>query len=133
MTVWYELIHRPIGLGSQPKGFILKDETHVNRNGFQFGKVAYKEKLEPSVAKDYDMEPVHVQGKVELSSVTKDWLASNCLRTTPEVVRELVNRELLEIHCDNGWDYVDTGDLFEITKDIGLTKSIYKELQEGKQ
>ena len=130
---WYELIHRPIGFGTQPKGFVDKDESHVNRNGYKFGKVAYSEKLDASMAESYDLEPVHVHGKVELMSITKDWLASNCLRTTPEVVRELVKRELLEIHCDNGWDDVDTGDLFEITKDIGLTKSIYKELQEGKR
>lgn len=129
MIVWYELIHRPIGLGTQPKGCIDKDYSHVNRNGFQFGKVAYSEKLDASVIESYDLEPVHIDGKIELSSITRDWLASNQLRATVEIVQELVKRELLELHCDNGWDYVDTGDLFEITKDIGLMKSIYKELK----
>lgn len=129
MTVWYELIHRPIGLGTQPKGYILKDNEHVNRNGFQFGKVAYSEKLEVGVAESYDMEAVHVEGKVELSSITKDWLASNQFRTIPEVVQELVNRELLEVHCENGWQYVSYDELFETTKDIELTKTIYKELK----
>lgn len=131
MTVWYELTHRPIGLGTQPKGFIDKDYSHVNRNGFKFGKVAYSEKLDASVIENYDLEPVHIDGKFELSSITRDWLTGNQIRATVEIVQELVKRELLNVHHENGWDYISYDELVEITKDIELMKNIYKELKKA--
>lgn len=48
---WYEMLHRPVGIGCQPKGFVATDDTLGN-----YGLVAYDRKLTEEELSEYEMK-----------------------------------------------------------------------------
>lgn len=131
MTLYeYELIHRPISLNTQPKGYISEDLTHINRNGFNFGSVSYDRPLTQSELDDYQLEPVHVDGLIELSLINKSTLADNGIRLTIDLLNYLLVNRLVQTHYIGAWAYVDMAKLKEYADDnLAELKIIYKKLK----
>lgn len=48
---WYEMLHRPIGIGCQPKGFVATDHSKGN-----YGLVAYERKLTKKELEEFEMK-----------------------------------------------------------------------------
>lgn len=131
MTLYtYELIHRPISLNTQPKGYVSEDLTHINRNGFNFGSVSYDRPLTQTELDDYQLEPVHVDGLIELSLINRSTLADNGIRLTIDLLNYLLVNRLVQTHYIGAWAYVDLSELKEYANDnIAELKVIYKKLK----
>lgn len=132
MQYWYELIHRPISLNTQPKGYVSEDLNHVNRNGFQYGAVAYSEPLTTKELYEYQLEPVHIDGLTEVSLITKEILAANRIRVTPEVLAYLIDTESIGTVKKDAWEYLDLDQLKEYADtNFKELKVIYKNLKKS--
>lgn len=132
MQYWYELIHRPVSLNTQPKNHVDEDLNHVNRNGFQYGAVAYNEPLTAKELYEYQLEPVHVDGLTEVSLITKEILAANRIRMTVDVLAYLIDTASIGTVKKGAWEYLDLIAL----KDYADTnfqelKVIYKKLKKS--
>lgn len=131
MTLYeYELIHRPISLNTQPKGYVSEDLTHINRNGFNFGSVSYDRPLTQSELDDYQLEPVHVDGLVELTLITKSTLADNGIRLTIDLLTHLIVTGEFQTQKIGAWEYIDLESLKQYAfENISELKIIYKNLK----
>ena len=130
MTYWYELIHRPISIATQPNGYVDKDTTHINRNGFQFGKVAYDRPLTQKEMHDYDLEPVHAAGMIEISMISQSFLNDNKIKITVDIVDYLVDNGMVTVTKNGAWTYINVDELKVIaTEKKAELKNIYKKLR----
>ncbi|WP_373751284.1 hypothetical protein [Jeotgalibaca porci] len=129
---WYELIHRPIGLGTHPKGAFQINPDHVNRDGFKFGKVAYERKLTKKEMFDFDLEPISKIGWVEVGRVTQEILNQAKIKTTASVVGYLVENGMVTVESENGFDYIQLSEIEWLAKNEETAlRDIYKELRKG--
>lgn len=114
---WYELIHRPVSNVTVPEGFTEMESNHINRNGFAFGKVAYKSPVTSKERFHFDLEPLHKEGMWELSLVTQDSLNGLSIKTTVDVVNHLVDNNMINMIKNEKWTYINIEELKQITLD----------------
>lgn len=129
---WYELIHRPISNNTQPKGFIEIEHDHINRNGFNFGKVGYAAPLIKEQLISFDMEPVNKEGLHELESISQDKLNMNRIKITVELLHYLIDNDIVKTIKENNWTYIN---LSEVKATAEERKSelriIYRQIKKG--
>lgn len=127
---WYELIHRPISLNTQPDDFSEMNRDHINRNGFAFGKVAYSRLLSQKELSDYQLEPVHIDGLTEISLIDTDVLSTCRIRMTVEILYYLIEIGTIQPIQSGTWQYLDLEELKEYAAaNFSELKKIYKELK----
>lgn len=55
---WYELTMRGVSPGAYPRGPFTSEVSHINKEGRDYGAVAYKEPLTPIQIKTYELRAI---------------------------------------------------------------------------
>lgn len=108
---WYELLHRPIDLQTQPVGGEY-DYNHINRKGKKFGKVSYNEKLTPDQLKEFELEPINHQGFMVVDGFTKERWQQLGIHIPFIVVEHWLKNNEITLYKRNGFDYIRTVELY---------------------
>lgn len=135
MKYWYELIHRPIDLHTQPSGYTDIDRDHINRSGFPFGKVAYDHPLSQQDLFHYDMAPLPLSDYVCIENMKPSFFSANRIKMTIDVLNYLVQNELLTAIYIEGHHglHVNIEEMKEYARaNFDDLKVIYKELKKSK-
>ncbi len=66
---WYSPKYRPVDIATVPRGFVAAEWDYVNKNGYQFGAVAYISELPPAVIADYELELIEMPEELTVLTV----------------------------------------------------------------